>query len=97
MPSYRVTLTVGVLRPGVDPAAVLPASADAARGLAKVEAQDVAVVAGEARVVVRYLALGDPGAERVGRRVLDRVSGLAEVRRATVARREGPRWVPLRG
>lgn len=97
MPSYRVTLAVGVLHPGTDPAAVLPAAAAAARQLAKVEAQDVAVVAGEARVVVRFLALGDPGAERVGRRVLDRVRELAEVGRATVARRDGPRWVPLRG
>lgn len=97
MPSYRVTLVVGVLHPGVDPAAVLPAAGDAARELTKVEAQDVAVVAGEARVVVRYLALGDPGAQTVARRVRERVGGLAEVRRAAVDRRAGARWLPVRG
>jgi hypothetical protein len=97
VPSYRVTLAVGLLHPGVDPAAVLPAAADAARELTKVEAQDVAVVAGEARVVVRYLALGDPGATTIGRRVTERVRDLAEVRSAAVDRRDGPRWTPVDG
>lgn len=99
VPSYRVTLGVGLLLPGVDPAVLLPAAADAARALTKVEAQDVAVVAGEARVVVRYLAGDDDGAARIGRRVAHRARELAEVRRADVARRAGPRWVavdPLR-
>jgi hypothetical protein len=95
VPSYRVTLVVGLLHPGTDPAAVLPAAADAARALARVEAHDLAVVAGEARVHVRYLALGDAGARRVGHRVVERVRDLAEVRRTTVARRDGPRWVPV--
>ncbi|RMI13058.1 hypothetical protein [Cellulomonas triticagri] len=95
MPSYRVTLVVGLLHPGTDPVAVLPAAADAARTLTKVEAQDLAVVAGEARVLVRFLALGDRGAVTVGRRVADRVRDLAEVRRATVARRDGNRWTPV--
>jgi hypothetical protein len=97
VPSYRVTLVVGLLHPGVDPASVLPAAAEAARSLTKVEAQDVAVVAGEARVVVRYLALGDTGALTVGRRVSDGVRALAEVRRADVDRRDGGRWTPLDG
>ncbi|MBW0256016.1 hypothetical protein [Cellulomonas sp. PS-H5] len=97
MPSYRVTLGVGLLLPGVDPATLLPAAADAARALTKVEAQDVAVVAGEARVVVRYLAGDDDGAARIGRRVAARARELAEVRRAEVARRSGPRWVAVRG
>jgi hypothetical protein len=97
VPSYRVTLAVGLLQPGVDPASVLPAAADAARGLTKVEAQDVAVVAGEARVVVRYLALGDTGARTVGDRVADQVRALAEVRRVGVDRRDGPRWTPVDG
>jgi hypothetical protein len=97
VPSYRVTLVVGVLHPGVDPAAVLPAAADAARVLTKVEAQDVAVVAGEARVVVRYLALGDTGARTVASRVADEVRALAQVRRADLDRRDGGRWTPLDG
>lgn len=95
VPSYRVTLGVGLLHPGVDPAALLPAAADAARAVTEVEAQDVAVVAGEARVVVRYLAGDDEGAARIGRRVTHRARELAEVRRATVARRSGPRWIPV--
>lgn len=95
MTSYRVTLAVGLLHPGTDPAAVLPAAADAARAVTKVEAQDVAVVAGEARVVVRYLATDDDAAARIGRRVRDRVRSLAEVPRATVSRRSGPRWLPV--
>lgn len=95
MPSYRVTLGVGLLHPGVDPATLLPAAADAARALTKVEAQDVAVVAGEARVVVRYLAADDDVAARVGRRVAHRARELAQVHRASVARRSGPRWIPV--
>lgn len=95
MTSYRVTLAVGLLHPGTDPAAVLPAAADAARAVTKVEAQDVAVVAGEARVVVRYLAADDDAAARIGRRVRDGVRSLAEVSRTTVSRRSGPRWLPV--
>lgn|GEM_PF-249022 len=95
VPSYRVTLGVGLLLPGVDPAALLPAAADAARALTEVEAQDVAVVAGEARVVVRYLAGDDESAARIGRRVAHRARAFAQVRRAAVARRSGPRWVPV--
>jgi hypothetical protein len=93
--SYRVTLAVGLLHPGTDPAAVLPAAADAARAVTKVEAQDLAVVAGEARVVVRYLAADDDAAARIGRRVGARVRSLADVTRATVSRRSGPRWLPV--
>lgn len=97
MTSYRVVLVVGLLGPGVDPAAVLPAAAEAARAVTKVEARDLAVVAGEARVVVRYLAADDPAAHRVGDRVRARVEELAQVTRATVDRRSGPRWLPVRG
>lgn len=96
MTSYRVVLVVGLLEPGVDPADVLPAAAAAALAVTKVEARDVAVVAGDARVVVRYLASDDPAARRIGDRVLARVRELAQVGRATVDRRDGPRWVPVR-
>lgn len=96
MTSYRVVLVVGLLEPGVDPADVLPAAAAAAQAVTKVEARDLAVVAGEARVVVRYLAGDDPAARRIGDRVLARVRELAQVGRATVDRRDGPRWVPVR-
>jgi uncharacterized OB-fold protein len=75
---------------------VLPAAAAAAQAVTKVEARDLAVVVGEARVVVRYLASDDPAARRIGDRVLARVRELAQVGRATVDRRDGPRWVPVR-
>lgn len=97
MTSYRVVLVVGLLRPGADPAAVLPAAAAAAQAVTKVEARDLAVVAGEARVVVRYLASDDAAARRIGDRVLAGVRELAEVARSTVDRRSGPRWLPVRG
>lgn len=95
MPSYCVTLAVGLLHPGVDPADVLPSAADAARALTKVEAQDVGVVAGQARVTVRYLAIGDPGARRIAEAVLARTAELAQVSEARVSRRSGSRWLPL--
>jgi hypothetical protein len=53
-------------------------------------------VAGEARVVVRYLASDDAAAHRIGARVDARVRELAQVDRATVDRRDGPRWWPVR-
>lgn len=95
MTSYRAVLVVGLLRPGADPADVLPAAAEAARAVTKVEARDLAVVAGEARVVVRYLASDDASARRIGDRVHARVRGLAEVDRLAVDRRDGPRWHPV--
>ena len=59
MPSYRVVLTVGALAPGVQPPDVLPTAADAARELVTVEAYDVGVVSGEARLTVRFTADDD--------------------------------------
>lgn len=95
MPSYRVTLTVGPLRPGVHPEQVLPAATGAAAELATVEFSDVAVVAGEARITVRYLADDDGLAEDVAGRVAGQVTGLAQVSSVVVTRRWGNRWRPL--
>jgi len=94
MPSYRVTLTIGLLRPGVQPQQVLPAAAGAAAELTRVEARDLAVVAGEARITVRYLADHDEMARDVAGRVAGEVTGLAGVSRTAITRREGTRWVP---
>jgi hypothetical protein len=91
-----VTLTVGVLRPGVDAPAVLPAAAEAARTLTKVEASDVAVVSGEARITVRFLADDDAAASRIGHQVVLRVDDLADVSKPRLTRRYGGRWYPLR-
>ncbi len=95
MPSYRVTLVVGLLRPATDPAQVLPTAASAARERAKVEANDLAVVGGEARATVRYLADTDETAVDVAAAVAERVRGLAEVGAVRVTRRSGTRWVPV--
>lgn len=95
MPSYRVILVVGRLLPGVRPEQVLPAAADAAAELTRVEARDLAVVSGEPRITVRFLADDDAGAFQVAGRVVGEVTGLAAVPRSVVTRREGTRWIPV--
>ncbi|WP_425955762.1 hypothetical protein [Xylanimonas sp. McL0601] len=94
MPSYRVSLAVGALQPGSDPAAVLPAAADAARALATVEAWDVGVVRGQARITVRFTADADDDAHRVADAVHDAVDRLADTWGLQVTRRWGNRWHP---
>ncbi len=95
MTSYRVTVVVGLLRPGVDAEAVLPAAADAARALTTVEAHDLGVVRGQARVVVRYDAADDDAALDVARQVVARVAELAQTQAPAVTRRYGARWYPV--
>lgn len=95
MASYRITLSIGRLSPGVEPAAVLPAAADAAAALATVEARDVAVVRGEARITVRFTAEADHPAARVADAVAAGTAPLAEVMRAALTRRDGGRWTRL--
>ncbi len=87
MPSYRVSLAVGLLQPGVDPADVLPAAADAARELTTVESYDVGVVRGRARITVRFLADDDAAAHRVADAVQDRVETLADTFGGRLTRR----------
>ncbi|MCU1431058.1 MAG: hypothetical protein JWP95_163 [Actinotalea sp.] len=95
MPSYRITLTVGLLRRGVEPESVLPAAVEAARVRVTVEAHDLAVVAGRAQVTVRCVADGNDEAVDVARRVRAVLAGLADVSGLTVARRYGSRWLPV--
>lgn len=94
MPSYRVSLAVGRLRPGVDPATVLPAAADAARVLATVEASDVGVVRGRARITVRFTADTDDAAHAVADAVRARTDELAAASDGRLTRRWGSRWYP---
>lgn len=96
MPSYRVRMTVGRMRPGVDPADVLPAGTAAARGLVAVEAGQVEVVRGRPVLTVRYEAADDLTASDVGRAVVARVGDLVDVETSRVTRRAGARWYPLR-
>jgi hypothetical protein len=92
MPSYRVTLTVGTLRPGVRPDSVLPAAAASAAGLTTVEASDVTLVRGEPRLVVRYECAADEPAHRIGAVVEATVGELADVVQGRVTRRDGGAW-----
>lgn len=96
MPSFRVTATIGRLRPGVAPASVLPSAADAARDLATVESFDVGVVSGEARITVRFTADDEVQARRVADHVLATTGALAELSRVGLTRRYGARWHPVR-
>jgi hypothetical protein len=96
MPSYRVRLAVGLLHRGVDPAAVLPAAADAAAELTTVEARDVALVRGEPLVSVRFTADDDGDADHVAVGVTSAVRALATVGRAQLECRAGNRWRPVR-
>ncbi|GEA88065.1 hypothetical protein CCE01nite_20140 [Cellulomonas cellasea] len=96
MPSYRVTLGVGLLRGSTAPEDVLPAAAGAARALATVEAYDLGVVRGRARITVRFTADDDPAALHVAGAVTRTVTDLATVDGPQVTRRWGSRWYPLR-
>lgn len=95
MPSYRVTLAVGALAPGVAPDAVLPAAARLAGERAVVEAQDVRLLRGVPCAVVRYEAADDTEAVAVGRHVVSGLRDVVEVRSDIVTRRDGGRWTPI--
>ncbi len=95
VPSYRVTMALGLMHPGADPAAVVPSAADAAREHTAVEAADLGVVRGVARVTVRFEAADDATAAGIGRAVVDRTEQLVAVEVARVTRRWGSRWHPL--
>lgn len=94
MPSYRVTATVGLLRPGTQAPDVLPEAVAAARALTTVEAFDVGVVRGQARVTVRFQADDDQAARRVGWAVIERLDELADTTDGHLTRRWGNRWYP---
>lgn len=95
VPSYRVTLAIGALAPGVAPDAVLPAAARLVAELAVVEAQDVRLLRGVPCAVVRYEAGEDELAVAVARHAVDGLAGTVEVRSDRVTRRDGARWTPI--
>lgn len=94
MPSFRVTMTIGALRPGVLPAAVLPAAAAAAADLTTVEDSALGVVAGSARLIVRFTAEDREVAEQIADHVLAVTRTLAEPHASTLTKRVGGRWIP---
>ncbi|WP_167043337.1 hypothetical protein [Salinibacterium sp. ZJ454] len=95
MPSFRVTIAIGSLRPGTAPDSVLPTAADAAAELTVVEASDISIVAGEPRITVRFEAEAAELATQIGDAVVSAVSAVAEPRRWSVTQRVGGRWEPL--
>jgi hypothetical protein len=95
MPSYRIVLTIGVLRPGTEPQSLLPLAAGAARRLAVVEAFDVGVVSGAARITVRFTADDREAALRIGGAVVTEVQRAADVNSRMVTERVGGRWIPI--
>lgn len=92
MPSYRVTMTIGMLRPGVSPEQVQPAAAEAADEVAVLEASSVDVVRGEARLVVRFTADDTELALQVARHVVTSTDRVAQTVDAVVTERDGGTW-----
>ena len=93
MPSFRVTLIVGAIAPGVAPSRVLPTARDAAQTLTVVEASDVQVVAGEARLIVRFAAESREIAMQIGGHVASTVSTIATVASWRVTERVKSAWL----
>lgn len=96
MPSYRVIMSIGALRPGVRPEAVLPAAAGAAAELTTVEASDLAVVAGSARATVRFTADDGAAALAIGDHVVAKTRLVAAPMSWLVTERVKGRWLPVR-
>ncbi|MFC7404598.1 hypothetical protein [Georgenia alba] len=86
---------VGLLRPGVVPEDVLPRAATAAAEMTTVEAKDVGVVRGRARITVRFTSDDDAFAQSVAARVHAAVAELADVGGSEVTRRSRGRWEPV--
>ena len=95
MPSYRVALAIGALAPGIAPAAVLPAAKSAALEFAVVEAGDLQVVSGQARIVVRFVADDVQIATQVAQHVASVLQQLSAVASWRLTERTGSRWEAL--
>lgn len=89
-------MTIGALRAGVAPDSVLPAAAHAAGELTTVEASDLTVVSGSARIIVRFTADDPEAALRIGRHVLAATQTVAEPLASMVTERVKGRWFPVR-
>lgn len=88
-------MTIGMLALGVSPADIVPIAASAVRELATVEASDVAVVSGAARVTVRYSGEDDDQARGVASHTVTALQQSATVLTWLVTRRAGGRWMPV--
>jgi hypothetical protein len=89
-------MAVGALAAGVTPDRVLPAARSAALELVVVEAADLQVVSGQARIVVRFAADDSDIAEQVAQHVATVTSTTAVVDSWRLTERDGSRWNTLR-
>ena len=87
---------MGALRPGVPPAAVLPAAKAAAGELTMVEAADLTVVSGSARIVIRFESDDAELANQIAEHVVTTTRGSADVPRFSVTQRAKGRWFSVR-
>jgi hypothetical protein len=92
VPSFRVIVGVGLIRPGVRPDAVVPAIADAVAERTVVEASSLDVVSGEARVTVRFTADGVDDAIPIAEHAVARLREIAETGAWRLTERVGGRW-----
>lgn len=92
MPSFRVTMTVGVLRPGVAPEQVQPRAEEATKEVAVLESSMVDVVRGEARLTVRFTAEDSEIALQVAHHVIATTADVVQLGAATVTERDGGTW-----
>lgn len=96
MPSYRITITIGELRPGVRPEQVLPTATEAAAAITTVEAFDLGIVAGAPRIVIRFTADDETVARRVAVHVIQATDAVAQPLFPKLTRRDGGRWYVVR-
>ena len=89
-------MTMGALRPGVSPADVLPAAKAAAGELTMVEAADVTIVAGSARIVIRFESDDSELATQIAEHVVATTRNSVEVPAFTVTERARGRWFRVR-
>ena len=102
MPSYRLQLEVLDARPGVPPGSVLDAAVARVTSTHHLDACDLDVVAGTARIVLRFTvppssaAEEDADARALAHATRDATARVAVVGRLWLLRREGGGWAPRR-
>jgi hypothetical protein len=95
VPYYRITISLVALRASAEPAAVLSVTAAEVARIVTLEANDIQVARGEARLTVRSMGDDDAAAERVAGAIRARTDELMDLPRASIARRDGGAWTPI--
>ena len=100
MPSFRLELEIGSLRPGHDPNEVMDTAIASLAGF-HVDATDIAVTAGTPRVLLRFTVTDssetdeNQAARLAAVHARDAVDEVADTGQLWVLRRRGGRWLPL--